>query len=49
MIGALRRKLLDKTLILGEEHLRRVLAEYLNQCTHARPHRALGQLTPAQA
>lgn len=49
VIGTLRRELLDKILILGEEHLWRVLVEYLHHYNHARPHRALGQLTPAQA
>jgi len=49
VIGTLRRELLDRILILGEEHLRRVLAEYLRHYNHARPHRTLGQLAPAQA
>jgi hypothetical protein len=34
------RELFDRMLIVNEEHLRR---------NEARPHRALGQLTPAQA
>ena len=49
MIGTLRRELLDRLLIVNEHHLRRVLAEYLEHYNTARPHRALGQLTPAQA
>jgi putative transposase len=36
-------------LIVNEHHLRRVLTEYLPPCNTARPHRSLGQLTPAQA
>jgi len=40
---------LDRVLIVNEHHLRRVLAEYLRHYNTARPHRALGQLTPAQA
>jgi putative transposase len=48
MIGTLRRELLDQLLIVNEHHLRRVLAEYLRHYNTARPHRALGQLTPAQ-
>jgi hypothetical protein len=36
-------------LIVNEHHLRRVLTEYLLHYNAARPHRALGQLTPAQA
>jgi putative transposase len=35
-------------LIVNEQHLRRVLPEYLRPYNTARPHRALGQLTPAQ-
>ena len=49
MIGTLRRELLDRLLIVNEHYLRRVLAEYLEHYNTARPHRALGQLTPAQA
>jgi len=36
-------------LIVNEHHLRRVLTEYLLYYNTARPHRVLGQLTPAQA
>jgi hypothetical protein len=49
MIGTLRREILDRLLIVDEHHLRRVLTEYLRHYNTARPHRALGQLTPAQA
>ena len=49
MIGTLRREVLDRVLIVNEHHLRRVLTEYLRHYNTARPHRALGQLTPAQA
>lgn len=49
VIGTLRRELLDKLLIVNEHHLRRVLTEYLLHYNTARPHRSLGQLTPAQA
>jgi transposase InsO family protein len=49
MIGTLRRELLDRLLIVNESHLRQVLTEYLQHYNTARPHRALGQLTPAQA
>ena len=48
-IGILRRELLDRLLIVNEHHLRQVLAEYLRHYNAARPHRALGQHTPAQA
>ena len=49
IIGTLRRELLDRVLIVNEHHLRRVLTEYLVHYNAARPHRSLGQLTPAQA
>jgi putative transposase len=49
VIGTLRRELLDRVLIINEHHLRRVLAEYLRHYNAARPHRSLGQLSPAQA
>jgi putative transposase len=49
MIGTLRRELLDRVLIVNEHHLRRLLTEYLRHYNAARPHRALGQLAPAQA
>jgi hypothetical protein len=49
MIGTLRRELLDRLLIVNEHHLRHVLTEYLQHYNTARPHRALGQLTPLQA
>ena len=47
-IGTLRREVLGRLLILSEQHLRQVLTEYLRHYNTARPHRALGQLTPAQ-
>ena len=49
VVGTLRRKLLDRLLIVNEQHLRRVLTEYLQHYNTARPHRSLGQLTPDQA
>ena len=49
IIGTMRREVLDRLLIVHEHHLRRVLTEYLRHYNTARPHRALGQLAPAQA
>jgi hypothetical protein len=49
VIGTLRRELFDRLLIINEHHLRQVLTEYLRHHNTARPHRALGQLAPAQA
>ena len=48
IIGTLRRELLDRVLIVNEHHLRQVLIEYLVHYNAARPHRSLGQLTPAK-
>jgi putative transposase len=49
MIGTLRRELLDRIMIVNQRHLRQVLTTYLHHFNEARPHRALGQLTPTQA
>ena len=49
MMGTLRRELLDRIMIVNERHLRQVISVYLHHFNAARPHRALGQLAPAQA
>jgi putative transposase len=49
VIGTLRREILDRLLIVSEQHLRRVLTEYLVHYNTTRLHRSLGQLAPAQA
>jgi putative transposase len=41
--------LVDRILIVNEQHLRRVLTVYLRHFNTARPHRSLKQLAPAQA
>jgi hypothetical protein len=48
IIGTLHRELSGRLLIVNEHHLRQVLTEYLRHYNSARPHRALGQLAPAQ-
>ena len=48
LIDTLRRELLDKTLILHEDHARRALTEWLHHYAHGRPHRSLNQLAPEQ-
>jgi putative transposase len=46
LIGTLRRELLDRSLILGEAHLRAVLTEYQEHYNTARPHQGIDQRVP---
>jgi transposase InsO family protein len=47
LVGALRRELLDRTLIASERHLRRMLDEYTRHYNGHRPHWTLDQQPPA--
>ena len=47
-LGGLRRECLDHVLILGEDHLRRVLAEWVGHFNGGRPHQGIGQRIPNQ-
>jgi len=46
LVGTLRRELLDRMLILGEAHLRTMLAEYQAHYNTARPHQGITQRVP---
>ncbi len=45
-MGTFRRECLDQVLILGEQHLREVLAEYARHYNGHRPHQGLQQEPP---
>jgi Integrase core domain len=46
VIGTLRRECLDHVIVLDEQHLRSVLAEFVRYYNQQRPHRTLGLQTP---
>ncbi len=49
MVGTLRNECLDHLLILNEQHLRSVLAEYVAYYNAERPHRSLALEPPLPA
>jgi transposase InsO family protein len=46
LVGSIRRECLDHVLILGEQHLRHVLKEYIVYFNQARPHQGIQQRIP---
>src|SRR5262249_12419502 len=48
-LGSVRRECVDHVLVLGEWHLRRVLAEYVAHFNGARPHQGIDQRIPLAA
>ncbi len=46
LVGTPRRELLDRVLILGEDHLRTVLTECQMHYNTARPHQGIAQRVP---
>jgi hypothetical protein len=43
LIGSIRRECLDRVVVIGEAHLRRVLRRYAEYYNRARTHRSLGK------
>jgi putative transposase len=47
-VRSVREECLDRIVILGEEHLRRVLTAYVEYYNHARPHQGIAQQCPVR-
>ena len=46
VIGSIRRECLDHLILINEDHLHRVLSEYVNHYNNCRTHRSLAKDTP---
>ena len=47
VIPSIRRECLDRIIVLGENHLRRIMKNYLDYYHHSRPHLSLERNSPA--
>jgi putative transposase len=48
-LGSVQRECADQVLILGEQHVRRVFAEYVAHFNQGRPHQGIGQRIPTSS
>ncbi len=46
LIGSIRRECLDHVIVMGEDHLRRIVREYLYYYHNSRPHQSLARNSP---
>ena len=46
LIGSIRRECLDYVIVMGEDHLRRIVREYFDYYHEGRPHQALAKNSP---
>lgn len=49
MIGTIRRECLDHLIVMGEDHARRILEEFVRYYNEDRTHQALGAVSPVAA
>ena len=47
-VGSARRELLDHVIVLGDEHLGRLMRRYRDYFNEARPHQGIGQRIPGK-
>ena len=47
-VGSARREILDHVIILGDQHLGRLIAQYKEYFNEARPHQGIGQRIPGK-
>ena len=47
-VGSTRREMLDHAIVLGDEHLDRLMRRYRDYFNEARPHQGIGQRIPGK-